>query len=294
MRILITGSSGFVGKALCGSLKKEGHTLVFLKRGKRVQEPLGDQIFWDPEEKLFEPNLFEGFDGVIHLAGESLFSWRWTEKKKKKIWQSRVDDSEFLASILGNCKNPPQWILTTSAVGIYGDRKDEVLTENSAPGEGFLATLCQRWEKAFSSLAPKIRIVYLRFGIVIGRQGGFLKKLLPFYRHGLGAILGSGEEFISWIALEDLVSMFLFFMKNSNAQGVFNCTSPNPIRQKDFAKQLAQEEGSFLWLKIPSFLIHLFLGLMGKELILASQRVIPQKLLEKGFIFQKTSVFPSK
>lgn len=294
MRILVTGSSGFVGSALCQRLKKEGHSLVFLKRGNPSKKGTKDQIFWDPEKQLFQQELFENFDGVIHLAGESLFSWRWTKRKKETIWQSRVGYSQLLCHILKDCKKAPDWIIAASAVGIYGDRKEEILTEKSALGKGFLATLCREWEEAFSSLPTQIRVIHARFGIVMDLEGGFLKKLLPFYRHGLGAILGSGEEFISWIALQDLISILLFLIEDQKAQGVFLCTAPHPIQQKEFAKEFAKEVGSFLFFKIPSFFIRLFLGLMGEELILSSQRAIPEKLLQKGFSFQKTSLFPLK
>jgi uncharacterized protein (TIGR01777 family) len=288
MRLLVSGSSGFVGSALSRYLRTQGHDVVSLVRKGHLGQ--GAAIVWDPEQVLEDMTPFEGFDGVIHLAGERLTLQRWTQSKRKKIFHSRVDGTRHLVEILASLERPPKVFISASAVGIYGDRGDTILDETSSLGSDFLAGVCRQWEAASSSLSKRgIRTVQTRFGIVLGSGGGALQTLLPVYRYGLGAILGSGKQWVSWIALDDLVRSIAWILETDLA-GPVNVVAPHALQQKDFAKALGKAvHRPVLW-KIPAWILKLVLKEMAEEMLLASAHVVPTKLLQSNFCFQKPSI----
>jgi uncharacterized protein (TIGR01777 family) len=257
MKILVTGATGFIGEALCRHLKKEGHTLIEI--GRNI------------------PAKCEPVDAVIHLAGEPI-AGRWTPAKKEAILHSRIDGLARLAQAIP----PPKIFLSASAVGYYGDRGEEILDETSIPGQGFLPEVCLQWEK--HPFGSSTRHIQARFGLVIG-PGGILGQLYPLYRWGLGGRIGSGQQWVSWISLDDLVRAISFALQTLS--GPVNCVSPHPVRQIDFAKTFARHLHRPAWAWLPIPLVHLFLGQMGKELLLASARAEPEKLTAAGFTFMQ-------
>jgi uncharacterized protein (TIGR01777 family) len=285
LRILLSGSSGFIGSEVFFYLKSQGHEVVRLKRGKS-QDSDSDSLFWDPDLEKYQLDSFEGFDAVIHLAGEPIFGL-WTEKKKQRIFSSRIASTELLVKILSQTTNLPKTFISASAVGYYGNRGEEWLTENSSAGEGFLASVCSAWEAAADGLSVKgVRIVHTRFGVVLDKEGGMLKKMCLFFWLGLGCLLGTGEQWMSWIARSDLVRAIAFCLKTESIKGPVNCVSPNPVRQKEFARSLAKSLARPLFLRIPAWLLRGMLGDMAEGMLLASQRVKPEKLLQHNFSYQ--------
>jgi uncharacterized protein (TIGR01777 family) len=233
---------------------------------------------------------FEGFHTVIHLAGENISDHRWTEEKKEAIFISRVRHTWLLAQALSRLKRPPKVFFSASAVGYYGDRGDEILTEESRKGKGFLSDVCAKWEEASGVLDQmKTRVIRARFGIVLSKEGGMLARLLPLLRWGLYGRLGSGKQWMSWIALEDLIGALEFTMAQ-DVKGVFNFTSPNPVTNAEFTQQLAKLMHHRPFVPLPAWLIKLVFGEKGKQLFLSSTRAVPKRLLDKGFKFQKANL----
>lgn len=287
-RILITGSSGFIGKAIVNHFKKQGYVVNRLIRDVRQKAP--DTIYWNPMNEEINLDDFEGFHTVIHLAGENILHGRWTDEKKEAIFISRVRHTWLLAHILSRLKRPPKVFFSASAAGFYGDRGNEILTEESRKGKGFLSDVCAKWEEASGVLdSMKMRVIRARFGIVLSKEGGMLKQALPFFRYGLAGRLGSGKQWISWIALEDLLGALEFTM-TQDVKGVFNFTSPNPVTNAEFTRQLATLMHHRPFLPVPAWLIKLVFGEKGKQLFLSSTRSVPKRLLEKGYIFQKAKL----
>ncbi len=283
LRILLSGSSGFIGRPLFSFLKSEGHSVVPLVRAKQ----LPGAISWDPATGTFDKEALEDFDAFIHLAGENIATGRWTKKKKEKLFQSRCRDTWLLSQALSRLKNPPKTLIAASAVGYYGDRGDELLTEDSPKGEGFLPDLCAKWEEATASLeAQGVRVVHARFGSVLSTQGGMLAKLLPLYKLGLGGKLGSGKQFISWIALDDLIGALYHALLSPQITGPLNVVSPHPVRQKEFAKQVAEKLHRPAFVHLPAFLLRLTLGEMADALLLASTNALPKRLIDSGYQFR--------
>ncbi|MBS0647865.1 MAG: TIGR01777 family oxidoreductase [Verrucomicrobia bacterium] len=284
-RILVTGSSGFIGQAVLGHLKKQGYIVHRLVRNPRQKAP--DTVFWNPVNEEIHLDNLEGFHAVVHLAGENVADGRWTEEKKEAIFLSRVRDTWLLAHALARLKRPPKVFFAASATGYYGDRGNELLTEESRKGTGFLSDVCAKWEEASSVLEQKkVRVVHGRFGNVLSRKGGMLARLLPLFKWGFGGRLGSGKQWMSWIALEDLVGA-LDFTLTQEVRGVFNFTAPHPITNREFTQQVAKSVNRRPFLPVPAWLIQAVFGEKGKQLFLASARVVPARLLEKGFKFQR-------
>jgi len=283
MRVLLSGSSGFIGSEVFSFLKAQEHEVIHLRRGNPTSSP--DSIFWDPDREIFSHQSFENFDAVIHLAGEPLIGL-WTAKKKERIFSSRVQGTQLLTRIFTEIAHPPKVFICASAIGFYGDRGEEELTENSAMGKGFLPSVCSHWELATQEKAsPQVRIVNTRFGAVIGPGGGIVKKMLLPFKYGLGCSLGTGSQWMSWIALSDLVRAIAFCMTNDAIEGPVNCVSPHPVRQKRFAQLFANSLARPLFLRLPAWLLRGLLGQMAEEVLLASQRVIPEKLQQHHFSF---------
>ncbi|MGB7601070.1 MAG: TIGR01777 family oxidoreductase [Candidatus Sulfotelmatobacter sp.] len=281
-RILVSGVSGPVGAALLPSLRTNGCSVVRLVRGAAKGD---DQIGWDPAEPL-APQKVSGFDAVIHLAGESIFG-RWTAAKKEKIRDSRVVGTFNLSSALAQAQDKPQVFVCGSAIGYYGNRGDEVLREESAPGAGFLAEVCQDWEEATTpAVRADIRTAHLRTGVVLSPKGGALGAMLPPFKMGLGGRTGSGQQWMSWIDVRDMVGATHHILKNDLIQGPVNMVAPKPVKNEEFAKTLASVLSRPAIFPLPAFAVKLVFGEMGEDLLLGSQKVEASKLISTGYPFR--------
>lgn len=284
MRILLTGSHGLVGSALTKSLVAEGHEVRPLVRYATGYG--SHEIEWNPERYSIAMSRIEGFDALIHLAGESIAEGRWTEERKKKIRESRVKGTRLLAESIITLKQPPRMFLCASAIGYYGDRGDDVMTETSSPGNEFLAEVCVEWEAATRAAAEKgIRVANMRFGIILDQNGGALAKMLPPFRMGVGGRIGNGRQWMSWIALHDVVKAIQHVLGNESLSGPINFVAPGPVRNADFTKALGRALSRPTFFPIPAFAVRLAFGEMADALLLTSQRVQPEKLAESNFEF---------
>lgn len=284
MKILVTGGTGLVGRALVSALEKEKHEVTLLARSESVQAP---RILWDPERGAMDTRLLEGFHAVVHLAGESIASSRWTPAVKERILESRVRGTFFLADALAKCVRPPKVLVCASAIGFYGDRGEERLTEDSSAGTGFLPDVCRAWESACSpAVAKGIRVANVRFGVVLSPKGGALKKMLLPFKLGLGGKIGSGRQWWSWVSLEDVVGAVRHVLSTDSLSGPINVTAPTPVTNDDFTKELGRALHRPTFLPMPAFAAKLALGEMAESLLLASARVEPKKLLASGYAFR--------
>jgi hypothetical protein len=284
MKILISGSHGLVGTALMKSLEPEGHEVFRLVR----YAPSSDaEIEWSPDRYSIALARIEGFDAVVNLAGESIAEGRWTEDKKQRIRESRVKGTKLLGDALANLTNSPKTFICASAIGYYGNRGDEILTETSAPGDDFLAKVCVEWEKATALAKEKgIRVLNTRFGVILDAHGGALAKMLPPFRAGLGGKIGSGKQWMSWIALDDVVGALKFALTNEGLSGPVNFVAPNPVTNAEFTNTLGKVLSRPTLFPIPAFGVRLLFGEMGEALLLAGQRVAPKRLMTEGYQFQ--------
>jgi uncharacterized protein (TIGR01777 family) len=275
MNILITGATGFVGRRLCEMLHQAGHTVRALSRDSvaaKQRVPLLKEVFpWNPLQELPPLQAFEGCDAVINLAGESI-AGRWTAPKKQLIRDSRVLGTKNLVNALAQLSSRPKVLISASAIGYYGDRGEETLTEDAAPGSDFLAQVCRDWEnEALKAESLGMRVVRLRIGLVLGRGGGTLQALLPLFRVGLGGPLGSGRQWWSWIHRDDLCRLIVQILANESISGPVNATAPQPVRQKEFAQVLGRVLRRPAFLPTPAFALKIALGEFADG-ILASQR----------------------
>lgn len=287
MRILLSGAGGTVGRALAPALAADGHTVTSLVRGR--PRSAGD-FRWDPAAGILDPAAIDSCDAVIHLAGASIAAGRWTTSRKRAILESRRAGTRLIATAIARASSPPRVFLCASAVGYYGDRGDEILTEASAPGSGFLSGVAQAWEEEAVRAGPA-RVVRLRLGVVLARVGGALPRMALPFRLGLGGPIGGGRQWLSWIALEDLVRVFRHAL-TSEVTGPLNAVSPHPVTQGDFSSSLGRVLHRPAFLPTPGWVIRLTLGEMGSELLLASQRVSPGRLLGAGFEFEHPDLEP--
>ncbi len=286
-KILVSGSSGFIGKELVLYLRAKKHTVVPLVRRREAEA-----IYWNPETGDIDLQELEGIDEVIHLAGSPIFQGRWTDKKKEAIFLSRCRDTWLLSKALSRLKKTPSYFFSASAVGYYGDRGDEILTEASPPGEGFLAEVCVKWESASNLLESRgTRVVHGRFGVVLSPKGGLLAKMRPIFRFGLGGRLGCGSQWMSWISLEDLIRAIDFTRKHSKLSGSFNFTSPDPVTNSEFTKILAQSLHRPAFCHIPKSVLRVVFGELADEALLSSTRAMPDLLLASSFSFNHSSLF---
>jgi uncharacterized protein (TIGR01777 family) len=287
MRVLVSGSSGLVGRSLDETMHREGHTVLHLVRPESAdQRPANGTVRWNPPAGEFDAARAEGADAVVHLAGASIADGRWTEERKRVLRSSRVDATRHLVGHLAKLSRPPRIFVAASAVGYFGDRGDEVLTENSAPANDFLGKLCQEWE-AESLAAEKFgaRVVLLRFGIILAAQGGALAKMLPPFRMGVGGPIGSGRQWMSWISLPEVVGVIHFALQNEALRGPVNTVAPNPVTNKQFSRALGGALRRPAIFPLPGFVARTMFGEMADALLLASQRVAPQKLQQAGYSF---------
>jgi uncharacterized protein len=285
MRVLVSGSHGLVGQALVRSLTNAGEEIVRLVRGEA--NPGKAEVEWHPNQGLIDSEHLNDLDAVVHLAGESIASGRWSEEKKQQIRESRVNGTELLSKSLARLPRPPASLVCASAIGYYGDRGDEVLTEQSTAGRGFLAQVCVEWEKATTPAAEKgIRVVSARFGIILDKKGGALAKMLPPFRLGAGGRIGDGKQWMSWIELDDVVGGLRFVLTNSSVAGPVNFVAPNPVTNAEFTKTLGYALSRPTFLPIPAFGVRMAFGEMADALLLASQRVKPVVLNTTGYSFE--------
>jgi uncharacterized protein len=282
-KIVIAGASGLVGSALIPSLKSEGAEVTRLVRST----PKAGEIEWHPNGDQIEPAKLEGFDAVINFAGENIAAGRWTDDQKRKIRDSRVNGTHLLSEAIAKVKKRPAVFLCASATGIYGDRGDETLDEESESGGGFLAGVCREWEQATEpSVQAGVRTVNLRFGPILAREGGMLAKLLTPFKMGMGGKVGSGKQYISWVAIDDSVNAIKLALQNDSIRGPLNIVSPHPVTNEEFTKTLGHVLSRPTALAMPAFAVRLAFGEMADEMLLTSQRVIPKKLNDAGYEFE--------
>lgn len=285
MKILITGSSGLIGSALIPLLTGQGHQVVRLVR--RAVAPGKDVAVWDPAAGKLETSALEQADAVVHLAGESINALRWTNERKERMRSSRVRGTRLISESLAQLAVPPRVLVSASAVGFYGSRGDEVLTEESPAGSGFLSEVCQEWEAAAEPARQKgVRVVNLRIGMVLSAKGGALPAMLPAFKAGVAGKLGDGRQFISWIAIDDLTRAISHAIATESLSGPVNAVSPNPVRNVEMTKALGKVLRRPTFLSVPAFAVRLIFGEMGEALLLSSQRVEPRRLQDSGFTFQ--------
>jgi hypothetical protein len=282
VKILITGSTGLIGSALIPVLTKEGHTLVRLVRSK----PGSNEFEWNPEAGTIDTTALTGADAVMHLAGENIAE-RWTIEKKARVKNSRVKGTRTLCEALARLTQPPEVLVCASAIGYYGHRGQEILREESAPGSGFLPEVCLEWEAATESAIQKgIRVVNLRIGMVLSPAGGALAKMLLPFQMGVGGIIGSGEQYMSWITLDDVVEIIDYALTTDTLKGPVNTVAPKAVTNKEFTKTLGRVLARPTIFPMPAFAARLAFGEMADELLLASTRVEPAKLIATGYHFR--------
>ncbi|MDF7798755.1 TIGR01777 family oxidoreductase [Pontiellaceae bacterium B1224] len=273
MKVYISGSHGLVGSALVNRLKTEQHEVIRISR------------------TFDEVDNFTETDAVIHLAGESIAEGRWSSAKKKRIENSRVGGTQTLATRISSATVKPAVFISASAIGFYGDRADEKLSESSAPGQGFLPDVCKKWEEATNpAIKANVRVVHIRTGIVLDAKGGALHKMLPPFKMGGGGILGNGKQYMSWISLADMVNAILFIISNPNIKGPVNLVSPKAVINYKFTKELGTALHRPTVIPLPSFAARILFGEMADALLLSSTRVEPVKLLENGYKFKHADI----
>ena len=288
MKILVSGSGGMVGSALLPVLRAAGHQITRLVR--RPSAPLGPEdstVQWNPETGEIDSSRLEGIEAVVHLAGENIAARRWTPAQKARIRDSRVQGTALLSQRLAGLTQPPATLVAASAIGYYGDRGEELLNEDSSSGNDFLSEVCRQWEAASLPAAEKgIRVVRLRLGIVLSPRGGALAKMLPPFKLGAGGRIGTGQQYMSWIALDDAVGAIGHALTDSNLSGPVNAVAPHPVTNLEFTKTLGKVLSRLTLFPMPAFAARMALGEMADALLLASSRVEPQRLAGSGYSFQ--------
>lgn len=290
--VAVTGASGLVGKALTQALNRGGYGVKTLVR----RAPAGTaEIRWDPAAGSIDSDGLRGVDALVHLAGENVAAGRWTNEHKARIRDSRVEGTALLARTLARMKDGPRNWISASAVGFYGDRGSEAVDESSAPGTGFLASVCRDWEAATAPAAEAgVRVVLARIGIVLSPEGGALAKMKPAFQLGLGGRIGDGSQFMSWISLEDLVSALIFLVEHSAISGAVNCVAPAPVSNADFTETLARTLKRPAMIPVPKFALRLAAGSeMANEMLIGGARVVPAVLLDQGFRWAQPTLGPA-
>jgi len=289
MQILITGSSGLIGSSLIPYLAGQGHQVIRLIRSS--PKPSEPEVRWDPAGGVIDPAGLEGAEAVIHLAGDPIAAGRWTPEKKARIRESRVNGTRLLCESLSRLSQPPKVIACASAIGYYGNRGDEILTEESSPGTGFLAETGVEWEKAAEPARRRgIRVVHLRFGIVLSPKGGALAMMLPPFRMGLGGVLGNGRQIMSWVSLEDVLGAAVHALTHDSLSGPVNVTTPRPVTNREFTKALGKVLRRPTIFPVPAFAVRAMFGELADEALLAGARVQPSRLLATGYRFRHPDI----
>lgn len=288
MRYLITGASGLIGTALTTHLRSRGHQVTHLVRR---QPETGSEFHWDPTTGQMDECALEGLDGVVHLAGENVASGRWSRARMKEILSSRQRGTELLSHAIANAQVSPPVLVSASAIGAYGDRGEELLTEGSSTGTGFLPDVCRIWEgSADPARAAGVRVVHPRIGLVLAPDGGALQRMLLPFQVGLGGPIGRGDNWLSWISLQDQVRVIEKALSDSRLEGPVNSVAPNPERFSDFAQTLGRVLHRPVFLRTPALAMRALMGRMVDELMLASTRVAPERLLKSGFDYDHSTL----
>lgn len=288
MKILITGGSGLIGKALQASFREKGHEMLLASRGEPKHE---NEVQWSVEDGFADATRLEGIDAVVHLAGESVSGLRWTDDKKKAIRDSRVLGTRNVVDAISKLKDKPKVFVASSAIGFYGERGDEEVTESSAAGEGFLAEVSKSWESESRRAEDAgIRTVLLRTGIVLSKEGGALGTMLTPFKFGVGGVVGSGKQWMSWISLDDHIAILNYVIENENIRGAVNAVSPHPVTNEEFTKTMGEVLYRPTFIPLPEFAVSMVFGEMGDALLLASTKVMPKRLQDAGFEFTYTEL----
>jgi len=293
MKVIVTGSTGLVGGALVRSLLSEGNSVTRLVRdgAQGFRAPGTSAVHWEPDKGIIDAKELEGHDAAVHLAGEPIAEGRWDDEKKRRILESRVKGTRFLAETLAGLKEKPKVLVSASAIGFYGDRGAEVLREESASGEDFLSEVCREWEKAtLAASQAGIRVVHVRIGVVLSRDGGALPRMLTPFKLGVGGRVASGRQYMSWVTLEDLVAVIRFAIENESLRGPVNAVAPQAVTNEEFTKALGRVLGRPTIFPIPKLAARLAFGEMADALLLSSTRVEPARLKEAGFAFADADI----
>jgi uncharacterized protein (TIGR01777 family) len=284
MKILITGASGLIGSALQKSFDEKGYEMLLAGRGEPKS---ANEIQFEAETGFGEPERLDGIDVAINLAGENIAGFRWTDEKKKEIRDSRVHGTRTMIEAFARLERKPEVFVSASAIGFYGDRGDDELTETSSSGDTFLSEVCREWESESRRAEDiGIRTVLLRNGIVLSKDGGALATMLTPFKFGVGGVIGSGKQWMSWVSLDDVVSIINFAIENEKIRGAINVTSPNPVTNEEFTKTLGDVLYRPTFLPLPEFAVNLVFGEMGDALLIDSTKVIPKRLNDAGFEFK--------
>jgi hypothetical protein len=283
VKVVVTGASGLIGSALVASLRSDGHEVVRLVRHAAA---LPDEASWDPAHRLLDPSVLAGADAVVHLAGAGVGDKRWSEDYKQTILASRLDGTTTIASALAALDSPPGVLVSASAVGFYGDRGDDVLDESASSGTGFLADVVRQWEAATAAASDAgVRVVHPRSGLVLSADGGVLGKTLPLFKLGLGGRLGSGRQWMPWIALPDEVAAIRFLLDTPDVSGPVNLSAPSPVRNSEYTHAVGRAVHRPTLATVPRFALRAALAGFADEGALVSQRAVPRRLLDAGFTF---------
>lgn len=290
MKVLVSGATGLVGSALVPLLTTGGHEVSRLRRSGGTAAA---DVAWDPQRGLTDPASAEGMDAAVHLAGENIASGRWTAARKSQIRESRIIGTRLLCESLARLQKPPKVLVCASAIGFYGDRGDVLLDETSPCGRGFLSEVCRDWEDATEPASScGIRVVNARFGVILSPRGGALAKMLTPFRLGAGGVVGSGKQFMSWIGIDDAVRAILHCLTTAEVSGPVNVVAPEAVTNAEFTKALGRVLRRPTILPMPAFAARMAFGEMADELLLASTRVAPRRLVETGFSFQDSLLQP--
>ncbi len=283
MKVAITGSSGLIGTSLVSFLSEKSVAVSKILR----ENPEDDDISWKPEDGDWNSAFTEGVDGIVHLAGENIASGKWTRKKKEKIRNSRIEGTKRLCEHILKLPTPPSVLVCASAIGYYGNRGVEFLNEGSSRGSGFLPDVCLDWEEAAESVSKAgIRVVNVRFGIVLSKYGGALAKMMTPFKIGMGGKIGSGTQYMSWVAMDDVTGAIYHTLITDSLKGPVNVTAPNPVTNKEFTNTLGEVLKRPAVVPMPAFAAKLAFGEMAKDLLLASTKVAPKSLSDSGYEFQ--------
>lgn len=287
-RVLVSGATGLIGRHVVHTLQTAGWTVFRLVRGTEAKT---GEIAWQPGTRTIDKTALEGFDAVVHLAGEPVASGRWTPDKMHRIFTSRVRGTEVLAEALASCKRPPRVFVCASGINFYGDRGDALMTERDSRGQGFLADVCEAWEGATEPMVHVgTRVVAMRIGPVLSTEGGMLAELLPLFRLGLGGPIGGGRAYVSWVTLRDVVRGIEHVMTSARLHGAVNMVAPQPVRNATFTAALGRALHRPALLPVPAWAVRMVFGQMGEEAVLSSVRAVPERLLEDGFVFRDTEL----
>ncbi|MBC7746735.1 TIGR01777 family protein [Pedobacter sp.] len=292
MKVLITGGSGFIGRALVNSLVERGHEVSVIDRSFSLKQPGVIYHKADLVNERLHPEWFDGLDTIVHLAGAPIIGKRWTPSYRDELYASRIISAARMIQAIGLLApdQQPHSIVSASAIGIYGDRGDEILTEQSLPGDDFLAALCQDWEYAWEAQVKKgARLVCIRTGIVVNEMGGIMARIKPFINFGLSIVFGDGKQWVSWISLPDLASIYVTAVEDTNLKGPINAVAPRPFRQRDFMSRLSHYYKRTFFVALPSWLIVWVIG-GASTAVLSSQRVKPAVLLDHKFAYKHLTI----